>query len=133
MSNYDDIIHLPHHVSKTRPHMSLQARAGQFAPFAALTGHGAALEETARLTVRPLELTESVLKELDGKLAFLRKHAGEDVQVRATYFVPDALKEGGSYHVIQDAIKRIDDDRAVLRFNGGEEIPVSSIVELEFG
>ena len=47
---YDDIIDLPHHVSKTHPLMPAADRAAQFAPFAALTGHGAAVEETARLT-----------------------------------------------------------------------------------
>lgn len=46
---YDDILYLPHHQSKERPHMSLHDRAAQFAPFAALTGHGAAVEETARI------------------------------------------------------------------------------------
>lgn len=47
---YDDIINLPHHVSKKRPQMSLHDRAAQFSPFAALTGHKAAINETARLT-----------------------------------------------------------------------------------
>ena len=45
---YDDIIHLPHHVSADRPHMPLIARGAQFAPFAALTGHGDTVRETAR-------------------------------------------------------------------------------------
>lgn len=45
---YDDIIHLPHHVSANHPPMPLEARAAQFAPFAALTGHYAAIEATAR-------------------------------------------------------------------------------------
>ena len=44
---YDDIINLPHHVSKKRPHMTMEARAGQFAPFAALTGHKEAIEDKA--------------------------------------------------------------------------------------
>ena len=39
--NYDDIIQLTHHVSSVHPHMSIHDRAAQFAPFAALTGHGA--------------------------------------------------------------------------------------------
>lgn len=42
-SDYEDIINLPHHVSTQYPHMSMEGRAGQFAPFAALTGLGAAI------------------------------------------------------------------------------------------
>ena len=37
--NYNDIINLPHHVSATRPQMSMMDRAAQFSPFAALTGY----------------------------------------------------------------------------------------------
>ena len=46
--NYDDIIDLPHHVSKTRPRLSMEKRAAQFAPFAAITGHSEAIEDTIR-------------------------------------------------------------------------------------
>lgn len=50
MSNkYDDIINLPHYEPK-RPRMSMENRAAQFAPFAALTGHGAAIAEAAQMT-----------------------------------------------------------------------------------
>jgi hypothetical protein len=45
-NKYDDIINLPHHVSKVHPQMSMQARAAQFAPFAALTGYDDAIAET---------------------------------------------------------------------------------------
>ena len=48
---YDDIINLPHPTSKKHPRMSLYARAAQFSPFAALTGHEAAIKETVRQTV----------------------------------------------------------------------------------
>lgn len=48
MGKYDDIINLPHHVSKEHPQMSMYMRAAQFAPFAALTGHDSAIEETAK-------------------------------------------------------------------------------------
>lgn len=47
---YDDIINLPHPTSKKHPRMSLYARAAQFSPFAALTGHEAAIKETVRQT-----------------------------------------------------------------------------------
>lgn len=55
---YDDIIHLPHHVSDTRPHMAPLDRAAQFAPFAALTGHAEAIKETERHTVERILLGE---------------------------------------------------------------------------
>ena len=45
---YEDIINLPHHQSKTRPHMKLADRAAQFAPFAALTGYDTAGDEMAK-------------------------------------------------------------------------------------
>lgn len=46
---YDDMINLPHHVSKVHPQMPLADRAAQFAPFAALTGHADAIRETERM------------------------------------------------------------------------------------
>ena len=54
---YDDIIDLPHHTSKTHPQMTLYDRAAQFSPFAALSGYEAAVDETARQTEpwNPLE------------------------------------------------------------------------------
>lgn len=55
---YDDIIHMPHHVSTTHPQMSLIDRAAQFAPFAALTGHADAIKETERLTQERIALGE---------------------------------------------------------------------------
>jgi hypothetical protein len=50
MSNYDDIINLPHHVSKRHPQMSMWNRAAQFAPFAALTGYEDAIEDVNKNT-----------------------------------------------------------------------------------
>ena len=56
-SDYEDIINLPHHVSTNHPRMSMESRAGQFAPFAALTGYEAVIAETAR------RMEEEVLRE----------------------------------------------------------------------
>ena len=53
--NYDDIINLPHPVSKTHPQMSMASRAAQFAPFAALTGYGEAISETVRMNEEQFE------------------------------------------------------------------------------
>ena len=63
--NYNDIINLPHHVSKTHPRMSLHDRAAQFSPFAALTGHEEEINESARLTEKKLELDEDEMMEKD--------------------------------------------------------------------
>ena len=56
---YDDIINLPPHKSKSHPPMSRMNRAAQFSPFAALTGHEAAIEETARLAEELLIASEA--------------------------------------------------------------------------
>ena len=53
--NYDDIINLPHHVSKTHPQMPLIDRAAQFAPFAALTGYNDALENAIEGHIADME------------------------------------------------------------------------------
>jgi hypothetical protein len=48
MGNYDDIINLPHHVSKRHPQMSMWNRAAQFAPFAALTGYEESIKDAEK-------------------------------------------------------------------------------------
>ena len=55
MGKYDDIINLPHHISKKHPRLSMEQRAAQFAPFAALTGYGDAIKETIKLNEERLE------------------------------------------------------------------------------
>ena len=57
--NYDDIINLPHHVSKQHQPMSMMSRAAQFAPFAAVSGHHAALDETAKKVEEEMGKTEN--------------------------------------------------------------------------
>ena len=93
--NYEDIINLPHHVSPIHPPMPLSDRAAQFAPFAALTGYGEVIKETARQTDRKPELTEEEKQELDYKLQMAVSLPGEKPAVTITYFVPDKKKAGG--------------------------------------
>ena len=69
--NYDDIINLPHYVSKKRPQMSIEARSAQFAPFAALTGYDEKVKETARLTDKKIELEDGQKEILNNKLLYL--------------------------------------------------------------
>ncbi|MCM1452160.1 MAG: hypothetical protein NC102_07870 [Clostridium sp.] len=48
MNRYEDIIGRRYEGVTTRRRMSLENRAAQFAPFAALAGYEAAINETAR-------------------------------------------------------------------------------------
>ena len=105
---YDDMIDMPHHVSSKHPHMSLLDRAAQFSPFAALTGHDAAIKETARLTEERIELDENSKEELSLRLQFIREHLTEHPKVTFTYFKPDEKKAGGSYVTVTGKVKKID-------------------------
>lgn len=128
---YNDIINLPHHVSETRPRMSRADRAAQFSPFAALTGHDAAVRETARLTDRRIETAEDKRYELDLKLQLLTQLLPSRPEVTVTYFVPDPRKDGGAYVSVSGALRRVDTRRRILLLGDGKEIPVDDVLELE--
>ena len=93
---YDDIIGLPHPTSSKHPRMPISERAAIFSPFAALSGHSAALAETARLTDQKIELDEDTKAELDRKQAILREHLTEQPEITVTWFQPDERKDGGA-------------------------------------
>lgn len=125
---YDDIINMPHHVSATRPRMSMQDRAAQFSPFAALTGHGDAVKETARLTDEKYELTEDEISDLNQTLNFLKEHAEERPEITVEYFVPDERKSGGAYITAAGNFRRIDEYSQSLIFTTGDEIFIDNIL-----
>ena len=94
---YEDIINLPHHVSKTRPQMSMLERAAQFSPFAALNGYDDAVKETGRLTDERIELGDEERDLLDRKQQYLQEIIADRPEITVTFFVPDEKKPGGSY------------------------------------
>lgn len=124
---YDDIIHLPHHVSETRAHMPMLDRAAQFSPFAALTGYDAAVVETARLTDQKLELDDMQKEHISEQLFELQERISEQPEATAVYFVPDEKKAGGAYETASGKIKKIDEYTQMLSFTDGTEIPFDSI------
>lgn len=69
--------------------MPVSDRAAQFAPFAALTGHDAAIRETARLTEEKAELDENAKMIIDEKLRFVQETLSDQPEVTVTYFKPD--------------------------------------------
>lgn len=132
-NRYDDIINLPHHQSAERAHMSLHDRAAQFAPFAALTGHEEAIEETARLTDEKIVLDESAVEIINAKLYEISQHLSEKWKVSITYFRPDALKKGGSYLTDIGTIKKIEPVQKLVIMDSGMKIAMEQIVEIEIG
>lgn len=129
--SYDDIIHLPHHVSATHPHMSMAERAAQFSPFAALTGYEDVLTETARKTEQKIELDETIKEELDQKLHLLAEHVQNPPSVSITYFQPDDYKEGGQYVTKTCRIRKINSMTQVIQKTDGSQIPICSLLKIE--
>ena len=128
---YDDMIDLPHPTSKKHPRMSIQNRAAIFSPFAALSGHGAAIAETARLTDRRMELDEDTKADLDRRQAVLLEHIDEQPEVTVTWFQPDERKDGGAYLTATGRLKKIDEVERILSLQDGTSIPLEDVVGLE--
>lgn len=130
--DYEDIIHLPHHVSDKHPQMLLQDRAAQFAPFAALTGYGDVIRETARHTEARIQLDEYELAELDMRFRFLVDHLSENPFVTITYFEPDGRKAGGAYRTVKAQIKKIDLEERWILLGDGTRISLGDICGIDF-
>lgn len=128
---YDDIIELPHPTSTKHSRMPISDRASIFSPFAALTGHGDAIRETARLTELKMELDEDAKADLDRRQAILLEHIGEQPEVTITWFCPDEKKSGGAYVVTVGRLKRVDDTAGTLRLADGMTIALDEIVDLQ--
>ena len=106
---YDDIIALPHPEPRTHPRMSLHDRAAQFSPFAALTGHSAAIAETGRLTDSRITLDESEMARVDAELQHLQE------------LLP------GSYQTVTGTARRIDTVNGALLLTDQRAIPIPDI------
>ncbi len=115
---YDDMIDLAHHVSGTHPHMPVEDRAAQFAPFAALTGHHEAVRETARLTE---------------ELQNIYEHLDLEPSVSITYFVPDPKKPGGAYVTVSGCVRKIREHERTVVLTDGTEIPIDEITDIVEG
>lgn len=128
---YDDIIHLPHPDSVRHPRMAASDRAAQFSPFAALTGHDAAIRETARQTDRRKELDEDAKAELDRKLRMAEKQKEKNPAITIIYFKEDETKEGGSYETVSGHISKIDDMERRVILADGTGISINDIYGIE--
>lgn len=128
---YDDIMNLSHHVSETRPRMSLHDRAAQFSPFAALSGYHEAVREAARETDARPELDEEEKAVIDAKLRLIQAHLSELPKVKFTFFEPDAGKDGGKLVILDGAVSKIDVRRREIVFSDGQDVPIDDILDID--
>lgn len=128
---YDDIIDLPHHVSKVHGHMPMKDRAAQFSPFAALTGHSDAIDETARLTSKRIELSEDEKVIMDRKMKAVMESTGKAVEFTFTFFVPDIYKEGGIYRTLTCSVDKINMTKQVIYLSNGNEIYIPDLIRID--
>lgn len=130
---YDDIIKRDYVGVFRHTHMSMEGRAAQFSPFAALTGYKEAVDETGRYVDRKIELDEGKKEQLDIKLNELIIHIQDkkSVELRVTYFEKDLFKDGGSYNIYNGELKKIDTLYKSFIFEDGKIIEIEDIFEIE--
>lgn len=129
--SYEELLHLPHPVSKKHPQMSRYDRAAQFSPFAALTGHEAAVQEAARVTEEKVELDEGEKERLNEILyALLEKYQGHP-DVSITYFCPDDRKSGGAYRMVKGKIRKIDENKKIMYLENQIQIRMDQVMKIE--
>ena len=104
-------------------------RAAQFSPFAALTGYGDAIDETARLTDARIELSDEERAELDYKQQYLATLDAPTVTV--TYFIPDERKSGGAYVTHTGVLKRVDEVERMAVFKDGLRVPLDEVMDIK--
>lgn len=128
---YADIIDKQHPVSKKHPPMSMEERAAQFSPFAALTGYEAAVKETARLTDDREELDEDEKTRMNAQLQQISARLQEQPEVMVTYFAPDERKTGGARQTYRGRLRKIDRNRKMLIMVDQTELPIENLLNIE--
>lgn len=130
MSKYENIINLPHYELKNHQRMSMESRAAQFSPFAALTGYSESVKETARLTDKERDLSEDMKSKIDMKLQLIEEHINERPEITVLYFVKDKKKSGGEYLEYTGNVRRIDIVNKNVIFTDKRIIHLDDIYEI---
>ena len=128
---YEDIVDLPHHVSRKHPQPTMADRAARFAPFAAITGYEEMVLEEARVTDERIEMDESSKAALNEKLNMILEFIDEQPEVSITYFEPDKRKAGGAYVTVTGTVKRIDEYEHLVIMTDGKKINIDEIYNLQ--
>lgn len=124
MGKYDDIINLPHHVSKNHPQMSLENRAAQFAPFAALVGYSEAITSSQEIKEEKKLIIDDKKEELEEIIHYL--NIGDNIEIK--YYVSNKNK----YFIYKGKIKKIDRIDKKIIFDNRKSIFIKDIVDIKF-
>ena len=130
---YEDIIGLAHPTSVRHPRMDMKERAAQFSPFAALSGYGAAVSETARLTEEFHAPDEEQQAQLNQALTALSGRMASHPTATLTYFEPDEKKQGGCYRVVTARVTRLDAAAQSLTLEDGTTVPFARLSAISLG
>ena len=128
---YEDIVDLPHHVSRKHPQPTMADRAARFAPFAAITGYEEMVLEEARVTDDRIEMDESSKAALNEKLNMILEFIDEQPEIKITYFEPDKRKGGGAYVTVIGTVKQIDEYEHLVIMTDGKKINIDEIYNLQ--
>lgn len=132
MGKYDDIINLPHHVSKNHPQMSNYNRAAQFAPFAALVGYEEAIENSKVRYESRKELSDDKKQEIEELFKKIKANPKELIEITVKYFViKDSSLNTGKYITYKGRIKYIDDVEKKMVFLNRKSIYIKDIYDIK--
>lgn len=135
---YDDIIGLRRPESR-RPKMTMNDRAAQFAPFAALTKFGEEIRESNRKTSDEIELGDGDIEQIDEVLRGIERRieenkadgaGNEGFAIAVAYFVRDKVKPGGRVEEYIGNVKKIDRVGRKLIFYGGKIVDMQNLLSL---
>mgnify|MGYP000563817657 FL=1 len=135
---YDDIIGLSRPESR-RPKMTMNDRAAQFAPFAALTKFGEEIRESNRKTSEKIELGDGDIEQIDEVLRGIERRieenkadgaGNEGFAIAVAYFVRDKVKPGGRVEEYIGNVKKIDRVGRKLIFYGGKIVDMQNLLSL---
>ena len=132
LRKYGDIIDLPHHQSNRHHHMTMEARAAQFAPFAALTGYEDSIREAGRYVSTRPEKSEEFMQALYHKIRELAAQLDRHPMVTVVWFREDRRKSGGSFRTYTGIPKKISSQSKDILMQDGFSVPFSSIEELDW-
>lgn len=127
---YDDIINTKYPFKLKQNRMSNYARCAQFMPFSALVGYSDAVKETARITEDKIILDEELKEILDNRLNRIKDLLPYKPKITIIYFVPDLIKNGGSYESINGIVKKIDLYKNIIIMDDNKKIPINDIVDI---